>query len=287
MWDGGAKMLRSLGRDEGFAMVAVMGVVALITVVAVGGFFVAQQTLNESQRVEDESKAFQVAQSGLERELASFTTAKLVSGSYSVQGSTPDGTYSVTTTQTSGFEYIMTSLGEADGREESVTQRFFYLNLWDMNIGTGQSAPLGGGRGFNGNATINGPLYIRGDFDFSAANAVYEGGPLMIRGGDLITGGSATVGDASPIDLFLDGNITGNKPGNVHYKSWSTSVPDIELPWIDDDYMDRMLQEAIDESGASSMAEMGQVMGVLMPKIRGKADGKEANQIVRELLGGG
>lgn len=48
-----------------------------------------------------------------------------------------------------------------------------------------------------------------------------------------------------------------------------------------------LVQEAIDESGASSMAEMGQVMGVLMPKIRGKADGKEANQIVRELLGGG
>jgi len=28
-------------------------------------------------------------------------------------------------------------------------------------------------------------------------------------------------------------------------------------------------------------------MGVLMPKIRGKADGKQANQIVRELLGAG
>ena len=29
------------------------------------------------------------------------------------------------------------------------------------------------------------------------------------------------------------------------------------------------------------MDEMGKVMGVLMPMIRGKADGKEANQIVR------
>ncbi len=34
------------------------------------------------------------------------------------------------------------------------------------------------------------------------------------------------------------------------------------------------------------MADIGKVMGVLMPMIRGKADGKEANQIVRELLGG-
>jgi uncharacterized protein YqeY len=48
-----------------------------------------------------------------------------------------------------------------------------------------------------------------------------------------------------------------------------------------------LVQEAIQESGASSMAEIGQVMGALMPKIRGKADGKLANQIVRELLGAG
>lgn len=47
-----------------------------------------------------------------------------------------------------------------------------------------------------------------------------------------------------------------------------------------------LVEKAITDSGASSMADMGRVMGVLMPLIRGKADGKEANQIVRELLGG-
>jgi uncharacterized protein YqeY len=45
-----------------------------------------------------------------------------------------------------------------------------------------------------------------------------------------------------------------------------------------------LVQEAIQESGASSMAEIGKIMGALMPKIRGRADGKLANQIVRELL---
>lgn len=48
-----------------------------------------------------------------------------------------------------------------------------------------------------------------------------------------------------------------------------------------------LVEDAIAESGASTMADIGRVMGVLMPKIRGKADGKEANQIVRELLGEG
>ena len=47
-----------------------------------------------------------------------------------------------------------------------------------------------------------------------------------------------------------------------------------------------VVKTAIKTAGASSMADMGRVMGVLMPLIRGRADGKEANQVVRELLGG-
>jgi len=47
-----------------------------------------------------------------------------------------------------------------------------------------------------------------------------------------------------------------------------------------------LVAETISESGASSLSDMGRVMGLLMPKIRGQADGKEANQLVRELLSG-
>jgi len=49
--------------------------------------------------------------------------------------------------------------------------------------------------------------------------------------------------------------------------------------------LEELVKEAIAESGATSPKEMGLVMKVLMPKVRGRADGKEANQIVRELLG--
>ncbi len=48
--------------------------------------------------------------------------------------------------------------------------------------------------------------------------------------------------------------------------------------------LEALVKEAIAESGATSPKEMGLVMKVLMPKVRGRADGKEANQIVRELL---
>jgi len=48
--------------------------------------------------------------------------------------------------------------------------------------------------------------------------------------------------------------------------------------------LEALVKEAIAESGATSPKEMGLVMKVLMHKVRGRADGKEANQIVRELL---
>ena len=39
------------------------------------------------------------------------------------------------------------------------------------------------------------------------------------------------------------------------------------------------------EAMASGLDQMGPLMGILMPKLRGRFDGKEANRIVREELG--
>ena len=45
-----------------------------------------------------------------------------------------------------------------------------------------------------------------------------------------------------------------------------------------------LAKEKIDELGVSSMRDMGRVMGTVMPLVKGKADGKMVNQIVRRLL---
>ena len=45
-----------------------------------------------------------------------------------------------------------------------------------------------------------------------------------------------------------------------------------------------MVLEAIREVQATSLREMGKVMGVLMPKVIGRADGKLVNALVREAL---
>lgn len=45
-----------------------------------------------------------------------------------------------------------------------------------------------------------------------------------------------------------------------------------------------LVKAAIAQSGATTAKDMGKVMGVLMPQVKGKADGKLVNEVVRDLL---
>lgn len=55
---------------------------------------------------------------------------------------------------------------------------------------------------------------------------------------------------------------------------------------LDDAELEALVKSAIAESGASTPADIGAVMKILMPKIRGRADGRKVNELVRKLLGG-
>ncbi|WP_027415825.1 GatB/YqeY domain-containing protein [Aneurinibacillus terranovensis] len=46
----------------------------------------------------------------------------------------------------------------------------------------------------------------------------------------------------------------------------------------------RLVSDAIRQVGASSKKDLGKVMGVLMPKVKGRADGTLVNKVVQELL---
>jgi uncharacterized protein YqeY len=48
--------------------------------------------------------------------------------------------------------------------------------------------------------------------------------------------------------------------------------------------LDAMIAEAIRETGAASVRDMGKVMAVLMPKVTGKADGKMVGEKVKARL---
>jgi uncharacterized protein len=51
------------------------------------------------------------------------------------------------------------------------------------------------------------------------------------------------------------------------------------------DEIEAEVRKAIQESGATSAKDMGNVMKVLMPRVKGKADGKLVNDVVKSLLG--
>ncbi len=53
---------------------------------------------------------------------------------------------------------------------------------------------------------------------------------------------------------------------------------------MSEEVITELVKEKIDELGVSSMRDMGRVMGTVMPLVKGRADGKMVNQVVRRLL---
>ena len=83
----------------------------------------------------------------------------------------------------------------------------------------------------------------------------------------------------------IEGAEQANRPDLIEKAELEIGILSEFLPQpLTTDELKAFVEQAIQESGAASIDDIGRVMGVLMPKIRGKADGKEANQIVREIL---
>lgn len=55
---------------------------------------------------------------------------------------------------------------------------------------------------------------------------------------------------------------------------------------LSNDEVEKIVVEAISQVGAESMADFGKVMGAVMPKLKGKADGNIVNQFVKKQLKG-
>ncbi len=53
---------------------------------------------------------------------------------------------------------------------------------------------------------------------------------------------------------------------------------------LSEDDLDRIVDDAIAETGATNIRDMGRVMADVMPQIAGRADGSAVSQLVREKL---
>lgn len=54
---------------------------------------------------------------------------------------------------------------------------------------------------------------------------------------------------------------------------------------LSDEELNALVEETVKEVGAASKSDMGKVMSAIMPKVKGRADGKRVNAAVQRFLG--
>ena len=81
-----------------------------------------------------------------------------------------------------------------------------------------------------------------------------------------------------------------NKAGRTELKEkeeFELSVIQEFLPkQLSDEELSVIIKSVIEKTGASSMKDMGKVMGASMKELSGKADGNKVQQLVKDILGG-
>ncbi|WP_368505985.1 GatB/YqeY domain-containing protein [Alkalihalophilus sp. As8PL] len=63
-----------------------------------------------------------------------------------------------------------------------------------------------------------------------------------------------------------------------------TVLEDYMPEQLSEEEVSAIVKETIEEVGASTKADMGKVMGAIMPKVKGKADGGLVNRLVQQHL---
>ncbi|MBN1495112.1 GatB/YqeY domain-containing protein [Candidatus Peregrinibacteria bacterium] len=77
----------------------------------------------------------------------------------------------------------------------------------------------------------------------------------------------------------------GNRPELAEKEEKEAEILKKYLPaQMSEEEVKKIVQETIKEVGATGKADLGKVMGAIMPKVKGKADGKLINKIVQDLL---
>ncbi len=84
----------------------------------------------------------------------------------------------------------------------------------------------------------------------------------------------------------IDAYAAANRADLVAKEKSESDVISAYLPeQLSDSEIEKLVQDAISQTGASGASGMGQVMKFLQPKIAGKADGGKVSAIVKKALG--
>lgn len=85
----------------------------------------------------------------------------------------------------------------------------------------------------------------------------------------------------------IDAFKKGNRPDLVAEEEAEVAILESYLPQqMTREEITATVSKVIAEVGAKGRGDMGRVMGKLMPQLKGRADGREVNTVVLELLKG-
>lgn len=77
----------------------------------------------------------------------------------------------------------------------------------------------------------------------------------------------------------------GNRPDLVEKEEREAKILEEYLPpQLSDAEIEAIVKEVIDETGAMGPRDIGKVMGLVMPRVKGRADGRKVSDIVGRLL---
>ncbi len=108
-------------------------------------------------------------------------------------------------------------------------------------------------------------------------------------------GGKAVLSDDREIEVLvslakkrrdaIEQFTAGNRPDLAATELSELSVIEEYLPEpVSDDEINSIVKDVVAKTGASSMKDIGKVMGEAMKALKGKADGTKVQQVVKSLL---
>ncbi|MCL4554398.1 MAG: hypothetical protein M1617_03430 [Actinobacteria bacterium] len=249
----------STASDSGYAVVVVMGIIAVLTVVTFGGFAMSRQAIHEASVNRQETQAFQAANGALDAAVARFrhgasavaTAPMIFSAEELVSGSA-----TVTVRPTNPFEYVLTSVGRgADGSQETISMRLWVMDLYGMNIAHSTGVTSAGGK-MGGNSTVFGPFYSHGSLRGNAEigqSVEFGWGPLFVTNGHFIMNNPEKALNAS-------GGNSQRDQVRILYADQGATVPDVAgttvirpvprmiVPRVDEAYLQRAYSDAAAQS---------------------------------------
>jgi hypothetical protein len=211
--------------DDGSILIAIVGIMVVITVLAIGAFSMSDNNLFQSKCDRGRAQALAAAEAGLEQvmfRLDSHTSTMATTLTL------PTGTASVTTSKTTAFSHRVIAIASSTTSPtvtRTVSTEIFTMSIWDMFYASGPVNPGANGH-INGSGSFYGSLYMRGDWPPSNGNSSFNGGPFFVKDGNVALDGSSYMGTEGAVDLYCNGTVAMNRiTARLH-----SSVPDLPSP---------------------------------------------------------